>query len=134
MLSPKTSCFRSQTHPGQSEFTSEIYFHCPSPPAVRFNGWGVTAFDSLDTMILLGFDEEFKRALELVRKTKFVPKTDDYAPFFETVIRYLGGLMSAYALSNEPILLEKADELARVLSPAFNSSTGFPYYAVAPAS
>jgi hypothetical protein len=72
-------------------------------------------------MLLMGFDEEFKRALELVKKTKFVPKTDEYAPFFETVIRYLGGLMSAYALSKEPILLEKADELARVLSPAFNT-------------
>ena len=91
-------------------------------------------FDSLDTMLLMGLDEEFKRALELVKKTNFVPKTDDYAPFFETVIRYLGGLMSAYALSNEPILLEKADELARVLSPAFNSTTGFPYYAVNPVS
>jgi len=85
-------------------------------------------------MLLMGFDDEFKRALELVKTTKFIPKTDDYSPFFETVIRYLGGLMSAYALSKEPILLEKADELARVLSPAFNSATGFPYYAVNPVS
>jgi hypothetical protein len=85
-------------------------------------------------MLLMGFDEEFKRALELVKKTKFVPKTDDYSPFFETVIRYLGGMMSAYALSGEPILLEKADELARVLSPVFNTSSGFPYYAVNPTS
>lgn len=85
-------------------------------------------------MILLGFDEEFKRALELVKKTKFERKKNEYAPFFETVIRYLGGLMSAYALSKEPILLEKADELARALSPAFDSPTGFPYYAVNPIS
>ena len=85
-------------------------------------------------MLLMGFDDEFERALEFVKKTRFIPKTDDYSPFFETVIRYLGGLMSAYALSKEPILLEKADELARVLSPAFNSATGFPYYAVNPVS
>jgi len=85
-------------------------------------------------MLLMGFDEEFRRALDLVKITKFERKLDEYAPFFETVIRYLGGLMSAYALSNEPILLEKADELARLLSPAFNSSTGFPYYAVNPVS
>ncbi|KAF9645503.1 glycoside hydrolase family 47 protein [Thelephora ganbajun] len=101
---------------------------------MKFNGWGVTVFDSLDTMILMGFDEEFKRALDLVKKTKFVRKMDEYAPFFETVIRYLGGLMSAYALSKEPVLLEKADELARVLSPVFNTETGFPYYAVNPIS
>ena len=85
-------------------------------------------------MLLMGFDEEFERALELVKKTKFTRKPDEYAPFFETVIRYLGGLMSAYALSEDPILLEKADELARVLSPVFNTTTGFPYYAVNPIS
>lgn len=85
-------------------------------------------------MLLMGLDEEFKRALELVKKTKFTRKMDEYAPFFETVIRYLGGLMSAYALSKEPILLEKADELARVLSPVFNTTSGLPYYAVNPIS
>ena len=85
-------------------------------------------------MLLMGFEEEFERALELVKKTKFTRKSDEYAPFFETVIRYLGGLMSAYALSEEPILLEKADELARVLSPVFDTTTGFPCYAVNPIS
>jgi len=85
-------------------------------------------------MLLMGFDEEFKRALKLVKETKFTLRADEYAPFFETVIRYLGGLMSAYALSKEPLLLEKADELARVLSPAFDSATGLPWYGVNPTS
>lgn len=52
------------------------------------------------------------------------------APFFETTIRYLGGLLSAYALSNEPVLLEKADELGRLLSPAFTTPSGFPTFSV----
>ena len=85
-------------------------------------------------MLLMGFDEEFKRALELVKTTRFTLEEGEYAPFFETVIRYLGGLISAYALSKEPILLEKADELARVLSPAFNTNVGFPYFEVNPIS
>jgi mannosyl-oligosaccharide alpha-1,2-mannosidase len=42
--------------------------------------------------------------------------------------------MSAYALSKEPILLDKADELARALSPVFDTPSGFPYYAVNPIS
>ena len=54
----------------------------------------------------------------------------DHAPFFETVIRYLGGLLSAYALSGEPILLARADELGSKLLPVFNSSSGLPHYAV----
>jgi len=53
-----------------------------------------------------------------------------YAPFFETTIRYLGGLLSAYALSGEPILLARADDLGRMLLPAFNTSSGLPKYAV----
>ena len=51
-------------------------------------------------------------------------------PFFETVIRYLGGLLSAYALSGEPILLARADDLGKMLLPAFNTSSGMPMYAV----
>ena len=51
-------------------------------------------------------------------------------PFFETVIRYLGGLLSAYALSHEPVLLHQADALGAALLPAFNTSSGFPMYSV----
>lgn len=54
----------------------------------------------------------------------------EYAPFFETVIRYLGGLLSAYALSGEPTLLSRADDLGRMLLPAFNTTHGLPMYAV----
>lgn len=53
-----------------------------------------------------------------------------YAPFFETIIRYLGGLLSAYALSHDPILLARADDLGSALMPAFNSTSGLPGYAV----
>lgn len=53
-----------------------------------------------------------------------------FAPLFETAIRYLGGLLSAYALSREQILLTRADDLGRMLSPAFNTSSGFPLFGV----
>lgn len=46
------------------------------------------------------------------------------------VIRYLGGLLSAYAMSNETIFLTRADDLGRKLLPAFNTSSGMPTYAV----
>ena len=55
---------------------------------------------------------------------------NSHAPFFETVIRYLGGLLSAYALSGNPILLARADELGRKLLPVFNSPSGLPHYSV----
>lgn len=58
------------------------------------------------------------------------PQRENFVPFFETVIRYLGGLLSAYALSGEPILLARADDLGKALLPAFNTSSGMPMYAV----
>lgn len=46
------------------------------------------------------------------------------------MIRYLGGLLAAYALSGERILLTKADELAELLEPAFNTSSGLPHFGI----
>ncbi len=51
-------------------------------------------------------------------------------PFFETIIRYLGGTLSAYALSGDQDILKFAETLATALLPAFNTSTGLPTYSV----
>jgi len=40
-----------------------------------FNGWGVTAFDSLDTMLLMGLKDEYASALEIVRQANFSTST-----------------------------------------------------------
>ncbi|KAH8093117.1 glycoside hydrolase [Cristinia sonorae] len=99
----------------------------------NFNGWGVTAIDTMDTMLLMGLTEQYDRALALVKNSTFPihrplhPSMNDRISFFETVIRYLGGMLSAYALSNEPILIQKADELAAILAPVFDTPTGLPW-------
>ena len=49
-----------------------------------------------------------------------------YTSFFEVVIRYLGGLLSAYAFSKDPILLVRADDLGNALLPVFLTSSGLP--------
>ncbi|EEB89882.1 hypothetical protein MPER_11974 [Moniliophthora perniciosa FA553] len=97
-----------------------------------FNGWGVTIYDALDTMWIMGLDDYFNEALEIVAQADFMISPSDYVPFFETIIRYLGGLLSAYSLSGKTVLLEKADELGELLLPAFNTKSGFPMYAVNP--
>ena len=48
------------------------------------------------------------------------------------MIRYLGGYLSAYALSRDRTLLSRADELGAALLPAFNTSSGFPTFSVNP--
>ncbi|KAI1788147.1 seven-hairpin glycosidase [Ganoderma leucocontextum] len=96
----------------------------------NFNGWRLTMVDSLDTMLVMGIHDEFDRSIPVLANITFALDEGKYAPFFETVIRYLGGLLSAYALSGEPILLARADDLGTMLLPAFNTTYGLPMYAV----
>lgn len=61
---------------------------------------------------------------------------DQYVPFFETQIRYFGGLLSSYYLASisqddevreaAPILRMKAEELGEAMLPVFNTSSGLP--------
>ncbi|TCD69473.1 hypothetical protein EIP91_007599 [Steccherinum ochraceum] len=92
----------------------------------NLNGWGLTMVDALDTMWIMGLQDEFQEALPFVANMTFALDEAKFAPFFETVIRYLGGLLSAYALSNETVLLDRADDLGTKLLPAFNTTSGLP--------
>ncbi|TDL23978.1 seven-hairpin glycosidase [Rickenella mellea] len=98
----------------------------------NFNGWGVSAIDSLDTMFLMGLHEEYERGVKIAKIMNMTADQYNYAPFFETTIRYLGGLLSAYAMSHDVILLQRADELAHYLLPVFNTTSGYPVYSVNP--
>ncbi|THG95752.1 hypothetical protein EW026_g5958 [Hermanssonia centrifuga] len=99
---------------------------------ISFNGWGVTLIDALDTMWIMDLREEFYRTLPLIANLTFSSpeKADNFVPFFETVIRYLGGLLSGYALSGESLLITRADDLGQLLLHAFDTDTGLPMYAV----
>ena len=46
---------------------------------------------------------------------------------FETNIRYVGGLLSAYALTGDAVFLDKVTAITDKLMPAFKSPTGVPY-------
>ncbi|XP_022721372.1 mannosyl-oligosaccharide 1,2-alpha-mannosidase MNS1-like isoform X2 [Durio zibethinus] len=69
-----------------------------------FGGLGATLIDSLDTLYIMGLDEQFRRAREVV-----------------------GGLLSAYDLSGDKVFLEKARDIADRLLPAWDTPTGIPY-------
>ncbi|KAF5377756.1 hypothetical protein D9757_008068 [Collybiopsis confluens] len=96
----------------------------------NFNGWQISMYDGLDTMWILGLTDYFDEAVQFIAGANYTTNPKQYVPFFETVIRQLGGLLSAYALSGELVLLQKADELGGMLLPAFNTSSGFPMYAI----
>jgi mannosidase alpha-like ER degradation enhancer 2 len=86
----------------------------------------MTPVDALDTMLLMGLNDEARQDRELIDKQLSFDK-DIYVKNFEITIRLLGGLLSSYQLSGDKRLLELADDLGTRLLPAFNSPTGMPY-------
>lgn len=101
-----------------------------------FNGWGATLVDALDTLWIMDMKEEFDIAVDQIKEIDFTTSERSDIPLFETVIRYLGGLMGAYDVSRHqyPVLLEKARELAEILIGAFDTPNRMPtlYYLWAP--
>ncbi|XWS20644.1 hypothetical protein CRYUN_Cryun31cG0120400 [Craigia yunnanensis] len=91
-----------------------------------FGGLGATLIDSLDTLYIMGLDEQFRRAREWVANSLDFNKDYD-ASVFETTIRVVGGLLSAYDLSGDKVFLEKARDIADRLLPAWETPTGIPY-------
>jgi ER degradation enhancer, mannosidase alpha-like 2 len=89
----------------------------------------MTPVDALDTMIIMGLDQQANEARELI-VTKLSFDKDIYVKNFEITIRLLGGLLSSYQLSGDKRLLALAQDLADRLLPAFDSPTGMPYVEV----
>ncbi|KAI8987195.1 glycoside hydrolase [Pilobolus umbonatus] len=90
------------------------------------NGWGATIFDALDTIIIMDLDAEYEKALNHIKEIDWTISHEP-SKTFETNIRYLGGLLSAYDLKQDSILLDKALELAQsVIMPSFDTPNGMP--------
>lgn len=91
-----------------------------------FNGWGATLVDSLDTLWIMDLKEEFYEAVKATATIDWNNSTTTACNLFETNIRYLGGLLSAYDLSGERALLNKALELGHMLYAAFDTPNRMP--------
>lgn len=91
-----------------------------------FGGWAATLVDALDTMWIMGLYAEFYEAAAAAAQIDWGNTTESAANMFETTIRHLGGLLSAYDLSGEPALLDKARELGEMLYLGFDTPNRFP--------
>ncbi|KAK0649381.1 glycosyl hydrolase family 47-domain-containing protein [Cercophora newfieldiana] len=105
-------------------------------PHDPFCGWAATLVDALDTLWIMGMKTEFDDAVEAVKQIDFTttPYRNDI-PVFETIIRYLGGLVGAYDVTGGHkgeyrVLLDKAEELATILMSVFDTPNRMPvlYY------
>ncbi len=86
----------------------------------------ISVVDAMDTAWLMGEREIFEEQYAfVVRSVRFAHQED--INLFETTIRVVGGLLSAFCLSQRRPLLQLAEDLGRRLLPAFDSPTGLPY-------
>lgn len=91
-----------------------------------FGGWAATLVDTLDTLWIADLKDEFDDGVEALLEIEFntIPKGETNV--FETTIRYLGGFISAYELSGDRRLLDKAIEVAEMLYHAFDTPSRMP--------
>src|SRR5260370_5794894 len=86
----------------------------------------MTPVDALDTMVLMGLNDEADKTREFIARNLNFDKDIDVQNF-EITIPLLCGLLSSYQLTGDKRLLALADDLGNRLLPAFNSPTGMPY-------
>ena len=86
----------------------------------------MTPVDALDTMILMGLNDEAKTTREYIATHLSFDK-DIEVQNFEITIRLLGGLLSSYEMTGDKRLLRLAEDLGNRLLPVFESPTGIPY-------
>ncbi|KAH8724565.1 glycoside hydrolase [Phaeosphaeriaceae sp. PMI808] len=92
----------------------------------HFGGWAATLIDALDTLWIMGFQEEFDSAIEDIELIDFGYTSLDLVNVFETNIRHLGGLLAAFELSKDERLLAKAREVGDMLYHAFDTPNHMP--------
>ena len=94
---------------------------------LRDHHLGLTLIEALDTLWLMELDAEFAEGLGWV-KDHLDFDVDGELSVFETSIRLVGGLLSAWHACGDPVLLAKARDLADRLLPSFDASPiGIPH-------
>ncbi|KAJ7189140.1 seven-hairpin glycosidase [Mycena filopes] len=96
------------------------------------NGWGATIFDAMDTLFIMGFTDLFNEAVAFASAVDFSYShtVGDHVSFFETGIRYLGSMLSAYQLNGykDAALLANAQRLGDKLMHGWVPANGpIPY-------
>eukprot|EP00736_Rhodelphis_marinus_P009461 Rmarinus@m.15161 len=90
-----------------------------------FGGLGASIVDALDTLYIMDMKDEFERCRDWVARELTFDK-DVSVSFFETTIRYLGGLLATFELTEDSVFLDKAVDLGDRLLGAFSTGSGLP--------
>lgn len=140
---PKLSKSRHEMHTQRRDAVKETFMRCwnsyrkhawmsdelsPVSAGRRnpFGGWAATLVDSLDTLWIMGLNDAFDEAVVAVDKIDFTKTDLKEVNIFETTIRYLGGFLAAFELSNDKRLLRKAVQVGDMIYKAFDTPNRMP--------
>jgi mannosyl-oligosaccharide alpha-1,2-mannosidase len=95
-----------------------------------FGGWGATLVDNLDTLWIMDLKAEFEEAVTAAANISFSPDSSKQISvnMFETTIRYLGGFLAAFDLTDckDMRLLERAVELGDMIYASYDTPNRMP--------
>jgi mannosyl-oligosaccharide alpha-1,2-mannosidase len=93
-----------------------------------FGGWAATLVDSLDTLWIMGIKADFEIAVKACEEIDFTTTETKDINVFETTIRYMGGFLAAYDISEGkyPTLLGKAVQVGELLMSCFDTPNRMP--------
>ena len=95
---------------------------------------GLSLINALSTLWTMGLKKEWAAAVNWVEKEFAYSAINGSIGSMETMTDYLGGLLSAYALSGKPVLLNRSAAVLETLLPAFHPITGLLVYKIKPSS
>jgi len=87
---------------------------------------GATIMDGLDTLYIMGLMDEFKQGRDWIADNYNLDQLSLDLSVFETNIRFVGGLLTCFALTGDVMFRDKAEHTAQKLLPAFQTQTGIP--------
>ena len=85
----------------------------------------LTPIDAFDTFVIMDMKKEAQQAKEMILE-QLVFDLPIQISLFETTIRVLGGLLSAYEFDGDNRFLDKAVDLANRLLKSFETPSGLP--------
>lgn len=82
----------------------------------------------------MGLKDRFKDGRDWIEDNLDFNHINSDMSLFETIIRFVGGLLSCYAFTKDEMFLRKAVQITNKMLPAFDTPTGLSYSLIKPSS
>ena len=128
-LSEKRALVRRMTREAWTAYKQYAWGHDALRPVAmapydEWAGAGASIVGAMSTLYVMGLKGEYLEGREWIAEKLNFSKIDGETDVHATIVQYIGGLLSAYALTGDLVFREKAVEIAAALDVAFNSTTG----------